>query len=154
MKPSGPAIGVLLVLFILVVIVTCVFHDASRLENSQNGDSSPINIADSAGFTIYNQSNYTLETTQLEGAFEPPGPSPNVLNPGQNYNYQITFRSNTDRSAYIRYVEFGGNRNVSIDITLSTNNTHKTKTLTVTAIEGLSYSQNGDRLYIRNRYIP
>ncbi|OXM13560.1 hypothetical protein [Paenibacillus herberti] len=149
----GWSIGVLLVLFILVVIVTSIFNDSSQLENSQNGNSSPINIAVFTDFYIYNQSDYTLETTLLLGDFEPPGPRVHVLNPGQRDSYQVVYKNNEYRNAYVRYTASSSN-NVYVDITLRTSGRATDRTIIITAIEGMSYSQNVQNLYIKNRYTP
>ncbi|MCM3748595.1 hypothetical protein M3223_14685 [Paenibacillus pasadenensis] len=147
----GWSIGVLLVLFILVVIVTRIFNDSSQLESSQNSDSPPISIAEFNYFYIYNQSDSTFETTRLLGDFEPPGPPIHVLNPGQNYTYRVAIKNTDYRNAYVRYTSTSSN-SVYIDITLRTYGSDRV--ILVTAIQGLTYSQNAEKLYIRNRYEP
>lgn len=149
----GRSIGALLVLFILVVIVTRVFNDSSQLDHSQNGNSPPINIAESTDFYIYNQSDYTLATTLLRGDFAPPGPPADVFYPGQNNIYQVVYKGNEYREAYVRYTATQSN-SIYIDITLRTTGNARGRVIMVTKIEGLSYSQNAEKLYIRNRYIP
>ncbi|SDS37145.1 hypothetical protein SAMN05444162_1334 [Paenibacillaceae bacterium GAS479] len=154
---SGGTIGVVLVLFILVAIVTRIFSDSSVLQSSPNGDLPPVTIAATSSFTIYNQTeNLSLETTLLVGDFAPPVPRIHVLNPGQSYAYSVVVSDSQYQkvNGYVRYITIDGRY---IDITLTTERRERSRiyaSIAVTAVEGLSYSQNVQSLFIKRVYVP
>ncbi|MCM3748601.1 hypothetical protein M3223_14715 [Paenibacillus pasadenensis] len=151
---NGKTLGVILVLFILVTIVTRVFSDRTqRINSTDGGVLPPIAIASVGDFYIYNQSNVRVDTTRLSGSFASPPPNNNVLYPGESYNYQVEVTANYDRNAYVRYTANNDNSRY-IDMTLRTSGTPNYITIIVTEIEGFSYSLNVGSLYIKNRYAP
>ncbi|MCM3748596.1 hypothetical protein M3223_14690 [Paenibacillus pasadenensis] len=81
--------GIVLVLFILTVIASRIFNRIAQAENPQ--PDSPIGIAASVGFNVYNESIFTLTVPAngLFGDFErkPPG---HTIPPGGSYNYQVS----------------------------------------------------------------
>ncbi|MCM3748594.1 hypothetical protein M3223_14680 [Paenibacillus pasadenensis] len=84
-KGKQGSLGVILVLFILLVIVSHVFDQ--RPEPPQQDV--PIGVATSRGFDVYNESTFTLTTTGLFGDFEKK-PAPHTILPGGSYNYQVS----------------------------------------------------------------
>ncbi|OXM13561.1 hypothetical protein [Paenibacillus herberti] len=83
------SVGIVLVLFILVVIVSSIFNRTAQAESPQEDNS--IGIADSRGFNVYNESIFTLTVPAngLFGDFERKPPA-HTIPPGGSYNYQVS----------------------------------------------------------------
>ncbi|MCM3749170.1 hypothetical protein M3223_17570 [Paenibacillus pasadenensis] len=77
-------LGLVLVLFILLVIVTCVGNYIVP------GSKEDATITGSKGFIMQNRtSNYNFVSTAFSGDFESPGPSANIVTPGGNYRFEV-----------------------------------------------------------------
>ncbi|OXM13689.1 hypothetical protein [Paenibacillus herberti] len=113
-------LGLVLVLFILLVIVTSVFG-CNSLEAEED-----VSIAASKGFVLQNRtSDYTFVSTAFSGDFESPGPSPNTVSPGGNYRFEVVakffYQTTTAVAQYVVY-STGGNRIGTLSLTFETRN--------------------------------
>lgn len=99
---KGSTIGVILVLFILLVIVTCVFY-----VRPTEGDDDPIGILATRTFSIYNNTSaYTLYATSVSSYATPISQPPDILYPNgglNQYNVTVPGSQNITRRALIVY---------------------------------------------------
>ncbi|OXM15784.1 hypothetical protein [Paenibacillus herberti] len=89
---NGSSLGLILVLFILLVIVTSLFRGPLRGGNSIEGDGRDLSIRASRRFDIYNYSTgprFSLEATNLYGDFESPPPPLHTILLGRSYSFQV-----------------------------------------------------------------
>ncbi|SDT14040.1 hypothetical protein SAMN05444162_3213 [Paenibacillaceae bacterium GAS479] len=99
---NGCNIGMILVLFILLLIVSSLFIN--------NGFNPELSITDSRRFTLINQSNFNLLQSETSGRFEPPGPPRgNVIFPYSSYYYEVLYAPGITNTAYANYVVRTGN---------------------------------------------
>ncbi|SDS30271.1 hypothetical protein SAMN05444162_1185 [Paenibacillaceae bacterium GAS479] len=113
-------IGLVLVLFILLVIVTSLFG-CNSLEAEEE-----VSIAGSKGFLLQNRTrDYNFVSTSFSGDFESPGPSPNTVPPGGNYRFEVVakafYQTTTAVAQYVVY-STGGSRIGALSLTFETRN--------------------------------
>ncbi|MCM3746067.1 hypothetical protein M3223_01725 [Paenibacillus pasadenensis] len=90
-------LGIILVLFILLVIIAQIFCSSER----DNYESS--NARD---FIVFNQTNFNLTTTKLDGEFESPVPRPHTIYPGHGYSFTVVtkYLQHSNASAYYNII--------------------------------------------------
>ncbi|SDS61713.1 hypothetical protein SAMN05444162_1867 [Paenibacillaceae bacterium GAS479] len=98
-------LGMILVLFILLVVVTSIFSGSWYERNPQDGN---LSAQGSVGFNIYNQMRapfaYTLVATELDGDFESPTPTLHEIPPGGGHkNFQVNSDFFKLNEAYVTY---------------------------------------------------
>ncbi|SDT25744.1 hypothetical protein SAMN05444162_3580 [Paenibacillaceae bacterium GAS479] len=113
---NGSNLGIVLVLFILLVIVTQVFG------NSVGNEPDDISIAGSVSFNVYNEiSSLSMESISLTGDFESPPPLPHIIPPGGYYNFQVktaAFKKTTGTAVYRVNIPTGSYTTVTIKMNL------------------------------------
>ncbi|OXM15211.1 hypothetical protein [Paenibacillus herberti] len=110
------SLGIILVLFILLVIVTQVFG------NSVGNEPDNISSAGSVSFNVYNEITFlSMESTSLTGNFESPSPLPHIIPPGSYYNFQVNtavFKKTTGTAVYRVNIPTGSYTTVTIKMNL------------------------------------
>ncbi|OXM16092.1 hypothetical protein [Paenibacillus herberti] len=98
---KGSGIGLILVLFILLVIVTSVFCFGPR---GQNDDDDPIGVLVTRNYNIYNStSNYVLVVSTVTSTVSPSPPPEIRSSPGEYNQFQMTGIRNRTVRGVINY---------------------------------------------------
>ncbi|SDR92009.1 hypothetical protein SAMN05444162_0343 [Paenibacillaceae bacterium GAS479] len=151
---KGSSIGMILVLFILLVIVTS-FFSASSIDSSTNPDFS---ITSSRAFRLVNESSFSLKLTAKNNQFEPPGPPLNtIISEGSSYGFEVQRSLGSSHAAtatfevilgpYVSYGTFDTRLYSASDSNGGSNwSVTRSNAITVT------YDINGTTLTIRNSF--
>ncbi|MCM3746223.1 hypothetical protein M3223_02515 [Paenibacillus pasadenensis] len=93
-------IGVVLVLFIMLLIVTSLFSNPSTGSNNDPAFS----VTDSRRFTLNNESYSTLLLTSKSGDFESPGPPRHlIIFPNRSYSFEVRWAPLTTFKAFATF---------------------------------------------------
>ncbi|SDR80753.1 hypothetical protein SAMN05444162_0087 [Paenibacillaceae bacterium GAS479] len=111
------SLGIILVLFILLVIVSNVFFSPFQEDPPVDDD---ISALGSVSIDVKNGTgSYLMTSTSLTGDFEPPGPSPHTIQPGGRYNFQLLTNSHASAIAIYNITSTNGVRVGGAVITMS-----------------------------------
>ncbi|SDT44730.1 hypothetical protein SAMN05444162_4334 [Paenibacillaceae bacterium GAS479] len=148
---KGSNMGMILVLFILLVIVTSLFHTPVGGENLQE-DNLP-GIQSSQGFNVINNtSELLLQSTSFEGDFQSPGPAPHTLQPGGgSYHFEVTGSILGYKSAYAYYNVTSGSYYVvgKVTVTMNVENGYAWR-ISATGSGSISVTTSGRNAIVRN----
>ncbi|MCM3748983.1 hypothetical protein M3223_16630 [Paenibacillus pasadenensis] len=85
-------LGIILVLFILLVIVTSLFRSPINGDSRVNLEDGNLTILETKGFNVYNKSArqpFILRATHFEGEFASPAPPLHTIRPGQSFHFEV-----------------------------------------------------------------